>query len=88
MREELTAALTEVGVVVGPGASAETLARAATAWMTTHNRTLDEVMRRQDEWREAMRNALVRAGRDPGAHALTGDMLAELIAVADGRIIP
>lgn len=87
MRKELTATLTDVGVAVGPGLPVETLVRSATAWMTSVNISLRAVERREGRRRTKVRDALVRAGRDPGAHASLDDMLAELCAIADGKVV-
>jgi len=87
MRKDLTAALTEVGASPSPHASAEVLVKLACTLLTGNHRTVTAMLRQQVGWHAAVRGALIRAGRDPGAHALLSDMLAELVAVADGRLV-
>lgn len=88
MRSVLTATLAEVGVAVPPGATVEILVAAACGKLAREHQSLLSMDRREAQWRVQVRQALVRAGRDPGGHASLGDMVAELVAIADGRIIP
>lgn len=87
MREELAAALTEVGVAAPAHSNVESLVRVACLKLDLQRRSLRAVDRRETEWRVQVRQALIQAGRDPGSHASLDDMIAELVAIAKGRLI-
>lgn len=87
MRTVLTAALTDVGVAVPAGATAENLVAVAVEKLVREHRSLISRDQRDSQWRVQVRAALQRAGRDPGSHASLDDMIAELVAVADGRLV-
>lgn len=87
MRAELAAALRAVGVAAPDHASAEGLVKAACLKMTREHQTLLAYDRKDTARRVQVRQALVRAGRDQGLHASLDDMIAELVAVADGRLM-
>lgn len=87
MRAALTEALHGVGVGVGDRLPAETLVRSATAWMAAAAAEMRAFEQRDAGWRAQIRPVLTRAGRDPGAHASLDDLIAEVCAVADGRVV-
>lgn len=87
MRRVLERALTEVGARPALHSPLEHLAMAAAVWMAGRDKAVVEMQRSQAARGVRVRDALRRAGRDPGAHASFDSMLDEIIRVADGKVI-